>query len=335
MTTILDDDLFKHAERVMGKVVVLTGGGNGIGKETAKTFAKYGAKVMIGDLDTIGGEATVAEIQANGGEAAFILCDVLNWDDQVALFDCAIERFGSVDIVVANAGLTERGDVCQGILHSKDGRPQPPPLLTLRVNLVGVFYTCDLALYHIKRTRTSNDLKAIVLLGSMASWQSIPRGPEYSASKHAVLGLMRSLHRVLEPEHIRLAVIHPWFADTKIVPTSVKLALAGIPLTPVPRIAGAIFCAATEPDPTTSGCAWVLPDDGPVFRLAREELTTGVYALINARAQRAQGVVQSIVLTFAFFRDIARIVGPGKIVVAFLAAAGALAVRRGFVKLPF
>lgn len=86
-------------------------------------------------------------------------------------------------------------------------------------------------------------------------------------------------------------------ADTSIVPVTVKLALAGIPLTPIPRIAGAILRSATDPNPESSGCPWMLPDEGPVFRLERENLTTGVYELINARAARAKGYI----LSFDFY----------------------------------
>jgi hypothetical protein len=61
--------------------------------------------------------------------------------------------------------------------------------------------------------------------------------------------------------------------------------MAGIPLTPVERVAGAIFYAASDPDMETSGCPWLLPDNGYLFRLAREELKEGVYEMIDARAK--------------------------------------------------
>jgi hypothetical protein len=63
----------------------------------------------------------------------------------------------------------------------------------------------------------------------------------------------------------------------------VKLLLAGMPMTPVPRIAGAVFRAATDPDVATSGCPWVLPDDGPVIRVEKEALRAGVYEMLDTR----------------------------------------------------
>lgn len=72
--------------------------------------------------------------------------------------------------------------------------------------------------------------------------------------------------------------------DTNIVPIPAKLFLAGIPLTPVPRIAGAIFFSATDPSPASNGSAWLLPDNGPVFHVPREEFKMGVYKMIDDRA---------------------------------------------------
>jgi NAD(P)-dependent dehydrogenase (short-subunit alcohol dehydrogenase family) len=132
---------------------------------------------------------------------------------------------------------------------------------------------------------------------------------QYTASKHGVLGLMRALDPIAAEANIRLAVVHPWFAgvlqvadlcaafsifnffrkDTSILILPMKLILAGMPLTPVPRIAGAIFRAATDPDVATSGCPWLIPDDGPVTRVERESLREGVYGLFHKRIRRAIG----------------------------------------------
>lgn len=65
--------------------------------------------------------------------------------------------------------------------------------------------------------------------------------------------------------------------------------LAGIPMTPIPRIASAVFRAATDPDVATSGCPWVLPDDGPVIRVEKEALRAGVYQMLDARIRRVNG----------------------------------------------
>ncbi|KAI9508066.1 hypothetical protein F5148DRAFT_1303878 [Russula earlei] len=321
MTTIIPDgELFAHAERAKGKVVVLTGGGNGIGKEVALTFSKHGAKVVIGDVDVSGAEAVVAAINKPGGEAVSIGCNVVNWDDQLALFELAFERYGAVDIVIPNAGISENEHgVCSGELTVVDGKPVAPKLATLGVNLTGVFYTVHLGMHYIQRNRAPDSWKAIVMMGSIASWQGIPRAPQYSASKHGVLGLMRALDPIVSGDNIRIAVIHPWFADTSILGLPVKILLAGLPMTPVSRIAGAVFRAATDPDAATNGCPWVLPDDGPVIRVEKEALRVGVYEMLEKRLRRANGFGSAVRDWARLARDLCRILSPALSIAAVAA----------------
>jgi len=282
MTAIPDDKLFEHASRLQDKVVVITGAANGIGRESALRFAAHGAKVVIGDLDVAGAQKTVKDIESAGGKAVSLKCNVTMWEDQIAMFELAISRFGAVDIVVPNAGVSELGSF--DAVAIKDGKPIKPDTRTLEVNLNGVLYTTHLALHYLALNRVPGSLKSLVLIGSMASWSGIPGAAMYTASKHAVLGLMRSLYPRFQLQDMRIACIHPFFADTDIVPIPAKLFLAGIPKTPVPRIAGAVVQAATNPDPETNGCAWLLPDDGPVFMVPREEFKLGVYEMIDKRA---------------------------------------------------
>ncbi|KAF8971278.1 hypothetical protein BDZ97DRAFT_1724500 [Flammula alnicola] len=148
----------------------------------------------------------------------------------------------------------------------------------------------------------------------------IPMGEMYSGSKHAVLGVMRALHPILEVKGIRVGCIHPFFADTAIVPTPVKLFLAGIPLTPVPRVAGAIFYAATDPDMATNGSAYLLLDDGPVFLVPKEEFKEGVYKMIDDRSNAVRGALSGATAWFTFLRDVWRITGKSVIGVGLTAA---------------
>ncbi|KIK69270.1 hypothetical protein GYMLUDRAFT_35336 [Collybiopsis luxurians FD-317 M1] len=320
---ILDDQLFEHAARVKDKVVVITGAASGIGQETAKRFASFGAKIVIGDLDLVSAEKTVDEITASGGQAIAMKCNVTVWENQVALFDMAISKYGSVDIVVPNAGIGEPQSFLT-VSFDKDGKVKKPGLPTVEVNLIGVLYTAHLAQHYLLVNRAdSQSLKAIVLLGSMSSWVALPPAPTYTASKHAVLGLMRSLDPFLSLQNIRIACITPFFADTNILPTVVKVALIGVPLTPVPRIAGAIFYAASHPDPATSGCGYVLPDNGPVFKVPREEFKAGVYKLLDDRANSMLQGVKGIVYVARCARDAVKIVAKPAVVssVCFLGAA--------------
>jgi len=213
MHAILDEQLYAYADRVDGKVVLITGAAAGIGRETALLFAKHGAKVVIGDRDVAGAEKVVAEIAQRGGEATYKGCDVCVWDDQVDLFDHAVAKYASVDIVIPNAGVGEVGKFTQVALDS-NGRPVQPKLATIQVNLVGLIYTTHLALHYLKVNFPPGSLKAVVMLGSMASWQAVPAANLYTATKHAVLGLMRSLSLKFGRDGIRIGCIHPFFAGS-------------------------------------------------------------------------------------------------------------------------
>ncbi|KAI0042896.1 NAD(P)-binding protein, partial [Auriscalpium vulgare] len=214
MTTISDEQLVSYAERVKGKVVVITGGASGIGKQTSLLFGKHGAKVVIGDLNADGAEAVVTQIKQAGGDGASLGVDVLNWDQLVDLFELAIARFGAVDIVVPNAGINESDKVCDGTVVLKDGRPVQPKLLTLQINLTAVVHTVHLGLYYMKKNRRDGDWKSVVMIGSMASWTALPHAPQYSASKHAILGFMRSIEEIVARDEVRVATIHPWYAGS-------------------------------------------------------------------------------------------------------------------------
>ncbi|KAL0956837.1 hypothetical protein HGRIS_002949 [Hohenbuehelia grisea] len=308
MTSISDEQLFSHADRVKGKVVVITGGANGIGRETASKFTQHGAKVVIGDRDVAGGEQIAKELRAAGGEVIATKCDVTVWEDQVALFQLAFSKFGAVDIVIPNAGVNEIHKLDE--IKLENGVPLKPKLTTIDVNLTGVLYTTHLALHYLPQNRVDPDsLKALVLIGSIASWNGIPKAPLYTASKHAVLGVMRSLSPILEEQNIRIGCIHPFFADTNIVPLPAKLFLAGIPKTPVPRIAGAIFYAATDRSPASNGSAWLLTDDGPVFQVPKEEFKEGVYGMIDRRKNALLKGAKGIIYYANFARDIVKILG--------------------------
>jgi len=120
-----------------------------------------------------------------------------------------MKKYGSVDIVVPNAGISERRTF--ETVKFENGKPVKPSLKTLEVNLTAVVFTAHLALHYLDVNKQPGDLKSLIFIGSMASWQAIPRGALYSASKHAVLGMMRSIHPEMEERGIRVGCIHPFF----------------------------------------------------------------------------------------------------------------------------
>src|SRR5262245_60647448 len=90
-------------ERLKGKVAVVTGGASGIGRATAKLFAAEGASVGVGDIDEHGGQSTVDEIQATGGQALFVPTDVSSAHDAERLVARTVERWGTLHVLLNNA----------------------------------------------------------------------------------------------------------------------------------------------------------------------------------------------------------------------------------------
>lgn len=293
MTSLNDEQLLQYSERSKGKVVLITGAASGIGKETAFVFAQFKAKLVLGDLNAAGIDEVVKQIKKSGGEAVGQKCDVTNWDSQLALFELGISTFGAVDVVVANAGINESATLYTS--QVVDGKLKKPATTTLDVNINGVVYTTSLALHYLDVNRTSpSDLKAIVVMGSMASWMSLPSAPMYSASKHAVLGFARSVAPTVKSRNIRVNVVHPFFSATGILSPVNMVFLAGVPMVPVNRIAITTMYAATHPDIETSGSVFALMDGGPVLHLENEIIKGGVYDIVSARAARLSGAVTCV-----------------------------------------
>ncbi|PAV18792.1 NAD(P)-binding protein [Pyrrhoderma noxium] len=292
--TVPEGSYFDYASRLKGQTVVITGAANGIGKVAAQYFASYGANVVIGDIDTIAAAKTAKEIEDDGGKVVYQACNVVNYDDLVALFDLAIKSYGRIDVVIPNAGVTERGHLTE-LQYDERGYPIKPSLKTLDINLISVTYATQLANHFFIQNKNADSLKRLVLIGSMASIMGIPGAPMYSASKHAILGLMRALRMEFETTGLHISTVCPWFADTAIVPAGFKLFMSGIPFVPVPKVAATIILAATDPSPESQGATYTIPDEQSVIRIAHQEIGDGVYKLLSDRVKRVMGFRQTMI----------------------------------------
>ena len=229
-----------------GKTILVTGGANGLGSHMVRRWASYGADVVIGDIADAAGEALVAELRSRhptGRRFVYQHCDVTCWEDQVSLFETARAATGRVDIVVPNAGvlLPREAEAFQRPRpdpSSSGGRIPKPSTATLDVNVTGVLYTTHLALHHLpilsSSSSSSSSLgggldKCILLIGSVAS--IIPLAPQtyYTMSKHAVLGLFRSLRGLTFQHGIRVNMVMPYYVSetNMLTPLSEAVLLSG------------------------------------------------------------------------------------------------------------
>ncbi|KAH6888156.1 hypothetical protein B0T10DRAFT_406285 [Thelonectria olida] len=216
------------------KTILITGGANGLGAHMVREWASNGANIVIGDVADALGEELVADLTTKHPESTFVYqhCDVTDWDSQVALFKAAVRGSpsGCIDIVVPNAGIIipSASTVFE---HPTlvDGELPKPNLKTLEVNITGVAYTTHLALYHLPRNPSPD--RCILLIGSLASLIPFPGQPQYVMTKHAVLGLFRTLRATAFLNGVRVNMIAPFYtAKTNMLKAPVEAAfLSGSP----------------------------------------------------------------------------------------------------------
>src|SRR5260221_14496698 len=164
-----------------GKVALITGAGNGIGRAAAAAFGKSGAKVVVVDRDTAGGEATVGIIRQQGGEARFVTADVTKSDEVQAYVKAALDAYGRIDCFFNNAGI--EGKWAPTAEYDEAMFDQ-----VIGINVKGVF----LGLRHVLPVMIAQKSGAVVNTASVAGLVATPGMPAYVASKHPVIGLAKT-----------------------------------------------------------------------------------------------------------------------------------------------
>ncbi|OFZ53735.1 MAG: hypothetical protein A2428_04085 [Bdellovibrionales bacterium RIFOXYC1_FULL_54_43] len=193
-------DLKKKFE---GKSVLITGASSGIGAALAREFAKMGAKVALAArrLDRL--EALNRELTSLGRSSVVLECDVTREGDVESAARRTRESFGKIDIVVANAGY--------GVVGNVEGISLTDFSNQFETNVFGVLRTFYATYEDLKRSRGT-----LVLLGSVASYISLPGAAPYSMSKFAVRALARALREELKPHGISVVLISPGFVESDI-----------------------------------------------------------------------------------------------------------------------
>ncbi|KAJ3703765.1 hypothetical protein LUZ61_007470 [Rhynchospora tenuis] len=189
--------------RLEGKVALITGGASGIGEATVKLFIKHGAKVCIADIRDDLGEK-LCESVGGGTHACFIHCDVTKEDDISKAVDFTAETFGTLDILVNNAGIGGNK-----VLDIREVDFQEFKKV-FEINVDGVF----LGMKHAARIMIPRAKGSIISLGSVASVLG-GMGPHgYTGSKHAVVGLTKSVAAELGKHGIRVNCVSPYATPT-------------------------------------------------------------------------------------------------------------------------
>ena len=197
--------------RLEGKVAVITGGASGMGKATVHRFLAEGASVVVADFNSETGEETIAEAVDNGyaERARFIKVDVASEDDIVAMFQCAKDAFGGVDIVFNNAGVGGAiGPLVETTTDSWD--------YTMDVLAKGVW----LGMKHAARHMIEQGRGGSIINTASIAGLSGDAGPMiYSAAKAAVISLSKSGAVELAKDKIRVNAICPGFIATPLAAT--------------------------------------------------------------------------------------------------------------------
>ena len=187
------------------KVSVVTGAGRGIGRVIALTLAQNGARVSLAARTEVEVQAVQAEIETFGGEAASFPTDVTREPEVVALIRNTVEQFGQLDILVNNAGIGVFGPLAETTTEAWDR--------IMAVNARGPFILCRAAIPYLRQ----QDQSFIININSVVGVKGYANQAAYSASKHALLGLTKSLAKEVQPDGIRVHTINPGGVDTELI----------------------------------------------------------------------------------------------------------------------
>ena len=189
--------------RLEGKVALISGGARGMGAVEAKLFAKEGAKVVIGDVLEEEGQRVEAEINETGGGALFLRLDVTREEDWHRAVKSAVDRFGKLNVLINNAGISGTGNVEDITLNDWER--------IMEVNSTGVFLGAKAAIPEMRKAGGGSIINISSQLGIVGGDHS---HPAYQASKGAVRILSKNIALQYAKDNIRCNSVHPGPIET-------------------------------------------------------------------------------------------------------------------------
>ena len=192
----------RASRRLVDRVAIVTGGATGIGRAIAERLAAEGAPVVIADRAVDRGAATIRGIEASGGRARVVPCDVSDGEQVRAMVEETLATFGRLDALVSNAGIP-------GVLAPADACTEENFDRVIAVNLRGVFLCAKYALPHLE----AGGRGAIVNIASAFGMVGAHDAPAYCASKGGVIGLTKQLAVDYGPRGVRVNAVSPGYVD--------------------------------------------------------------------------------------------------------------------------
>ena len=190
-----------------GKVAIVTGAAQGIGRAIADTLARDGANIVVADLDPGRSQETVDAVAKRGRKAMNVKVNVADWDDVKAMSDQVLKEMGRIDILVNNAGVTRDGLVVR--MKEEDWN------LVLQVNLYGTFHCTKAILQPMTKQRFGRIVNIASIVGAMGNAGQA----NYAASKAAVIGFTKTVAREYASRLVTVNAVAPGFIDTAMTQT--------------------------------------------------------------------------------------------------------------------
>lgn len=190
------------------KVALVTGAASGIGRAIAQVWAREGAKVVVSDANTAGGEETVLLVRDQGGDAIFVPADVGNPDDSKTLVSTCLRHYGRLDVACNNAGIS--GPSALLAEYPLDTWSQ-----VISTNLSGVFYGMRQQIAAMLQTGGGSIVNMASILGAVG----LSASPAYTAARHGLVGLTRVAALDYAKQGIRVNAVGPGIIQTSMTQT--------------------------------------------------------------------------------------------------------------------